>query len=79
MFTDFELVGPTHVGRMKILRPCGSNKVAKEAKRHLTHIYYGQYHGPSPSRKKQRGKTKRTSGHHDQVMVGTIARGGPQG
>jgi len=37
----FSLCDPSYVNRMKILRPCGSKKIAEEAQRHQIRLNRG--------------------------------------
>ena len=39
----FSLCKPSYVSRIKILRPCGSQKMAKKAKRYTTWTKHGHY------------------------------------
>jgi len=56
VFIDFNLVSPKHDGTMKILRPYGSKKIAKDAQRHPTWTNCGQCYSSGGSKKKQHGK-----------------------
>ena len=64
-----------------ILRPCGSKKVAKEPKKHLTWKTVASNMAQENPEGKV-GQTKfehQTSGQHGLAMVGAMVHGGPYG
>jgi len=56
----FSFCEPSNVNRMKILRPCGSKKIAKEAQRHPVRLNRGQNHGLGRSRRSNKWTIART-------------------